>query len=1076
MHYKAELVKRGGRFFLSGLLVASLSSWQIALAEPAVGAGDDSAQGSIATGIQTTSPSNESDASSPNASTDSSESDSPGDAVADFQEESSKTGKNAEVVKDAEALGAADEQKPAGDSKQDEQEELSALDKLAAENEAALPDGTYYVRASANSNAVFDAANGGTSWGTAVQLYSLNFTNAQKWTVSHDEKGYVTISNASSGLVLDVMGANAVNSTGVQLYGSNSTLAQKWVAVADGPSFKLVSALDERYVLDARGGSTANGTRIQIYSSNDSAAQRWSFQNIDTVYSEIDGLARAHAADAPDGEYLISSALSASKVLDVSGGSTVDSANVQIWSSNMTGAQRWVIAHDAKGYATITNEASGKVLDVAGGSALSGTNVAQYGANDTRAQKWIILKNTDGSYSFQSALWPGLVLDVSGASTSDGANIQTWSSNGSVAQKFSLISAKPVVEPCEDIIPAGWYEVVSSADGSFALDVSGASSSNGANIQTYARNSTFAQLFRFEYVNGYYRIVNAQSGKCLDVAGGNLIPSTNVQQWDADGQNANQLFSAVKNGDGTYSFINKATGLAVDVWGGRPGNAMNIDGYTPNGTAAQRFNLIERTEFLSEGVFEIRSAIDSGKVLDVSGGSTSSGANVQLWQSNGSHAQKWLVSKVEGEKNIYTVESLVSGMRLACDGNGNVVQCAASTDASQYWSPTISNGCIVLKNVQTAKVLDVANGSNSNGANVQCYASNGTVAQRFQFVSTSVLSNGTYFISMASSRGMNLDVCDGSFWNGANVQLWQGNDSGAQKWDVRQNGDGSYTFLNSKSGRALDVANASAASGANVQQWESNGSAAQRWFVEYAGNGGFKISSALNRSLVLDVSGGSLSNGSNIQIYADNGSAAQRFAFSPTTYSANYIDLGVPFIGQNPELPTGCESVALTNMLLYYGFSLSKTYMADVYIPRSGSDFVTSFWGNPHYSNGNCVSAPGITSAANNFLRDRGSALRAYDVTGSSFWSLYDYVQKGHPVIIWSTMYQQTIGPAYAWQWYNGRQYATYTNSHTVVLEGFNRDSGQVILSDSLSGRVVCDANWANMLYTSRGSQAVVIK
>lgn len=1071
MHRNIKFIGAGSRVLLSALLVVTLSPWQVAFADSVqkVDAADFS-------GVKTDSSSNVDDPLGSSEGVASSAAASKGDAV----ETNGSKQENAALVDSKDGAVPTEESTEsdsAGEKPEGQEEELSALDKLAAENKDALPDGTYYVHASAGANAVFDAAGGGTSWGTPVQLYALNFTMAQKWTISHDQKGYVTIANAKSGLVLDVTGARAVNSTGVQLYGSNSTCAQKWVAVADGAYFKLVSALDERYVLDARSGSTANGTRLQVFSSNDSAAQRWAFQSIDSVHSELDELAASHASDLPDGEYVVSSALSPAKVLDVSGGSTSNSANVQLWSSNMTAAQRWVVSHDEKGYATIASKKSGKVLDVSGGSPVSGTNVAQYEPNGTLAQKWIASKAEDGSFSLQSALWPGVALDVSGASTSDGANIQVWAANGSAAQQFLFISAKPVVEPCEDVIPNGWYEIVSSANNSFAFDISGGSLSSGANVQMYSRNSTLAQLFQFEYVNGYYRIANAQSGKCLDVAGGNVAPSTNVQQWAADGTNANQMFSAVKNGDGTYSFINKATGLALDVWSGKPGNGVNVDGYIPNGTPAQRFSLVERVDLLNEGIFEIRSVIDSGKALDVASGSTASGANVQLWQANGSHAQKWRVAKVEDEKNTYTIENLGSGKFLTCDADDNVSQRSASDDASQRWTPTVSNGGIVLKNAGSSKVLDISGAGNWNGVNVQCYESNGSVAQRFRFVSTPVLSSGTYSLVIASSRSMSLDVCDGSYWNGANVQLWQGNDSGAQKWDVRQNGDGTFTFLNAKSGRALDVANAFATQGANVQQWESNGSAAQRWIVEYADNGSFKIKSALNSSLVLDVAGGSISNGANIQLCADNGTAAQGFAFVPTSYDASYVDLGVPAIFQNPELPTGCESVALTNTLLYYGFSLSKTYMADYYIPRSSYDFVTSFWGNPRSaSGGNCVSAPGITNAANNFLRDRGSSLRAYDVTGSSFWNLYNYVQKGHPVIIWSTMYQQSIGPAYAWQWYGGRQYATYTNSHTVVLEGFDRNSGKVILSDSLSGRVVCDANWANMLYTARGSQAVVIK
>lgn len=205
------------------------------------------------------------------------------------------------------------------------------------------------------------------------------------------------------------------------------------------------------------------------------------------------------------------------------------------------------------------------------------------------------------------------------------------------------------------------------------------------------------------------------------------------------------------------------------------------------------------------------------------------------------------------------------------------------------------------------------------------------------------------------------------------------------------------------------------------------------------------------------------------------GSTAKPYTEQPIRL--NSVLLGVPALGQNPELPTGCESVALTNVLNYYGFGLGKTVIADQYMPKSSWDFVTSFWGDPHSSyNGNCISAPGIVNTANSFLVSRGSGLRAYDITGVSLEGMYSHLQNGNPVIVWSTMYQQNIGPQYAWQSYGGRRYFTVTNSHTVVLRGFDRSANVVYLADSLSGYVTMDANRFFLLYSLRGSQAVVVR
>ncbi len=149
----------------------------------------------------------------------------------------------------------------------------TVIDLWAKQNASVLSDGTYTLGSSLNSSKVMDVAGASKANGGNVQIYANNGTNAQKWTVSHDSNGYVTLTNVSSGKVLDVDGAIAVNGRNIQQYASNGTKAQKWVAVKSGSGFKLCSALDPSYVIDISGASTANGANLQLYSSNGTKAQ-----------------------------------------------------------------------------------------------------------------------------------------------------------------------------------------------------------------------------------------------------------------------------------------------------------------------------------------------------------------------------------------------------------------------------------------------------------------------------------------------------------------------------------------------------------------------------------------------------------------------------------------------------------------------------------------------------------------------------------------------------------------------------------------------------------------------------------
>ena len=187
----------------------------------------------------------------------------------------------------------------------------------------------------------------------------------------------------------------------------------------------------------------------------------------------------------------------------------------------------------------------------------------------------------------------------------------------------------------------------------------------------------------------------------------------------------------------------------------------------------------------------------------------------------------------------------------------------------------------------------------------------------------------------------------------------------------------------------------------------------------------------------------------------------------------------VPCYSQYPELPTGCESVALTNLLNYNGFRLGKTIIADYYLPKgSGGNFVTAFDGNPRRSSGGlmgCV-APAITIAGNNFLRAAGSGKQAKDVSFSSISSIKNRLTCGQPVEMWNTEWGSWPGGRYATRWYNGHSYGLWGGNHAVVLKGYDDEQGIVYLSDSINGNVTRNAQIFFGTWQQMDSQAVVIE
>ncbi|MEA5018948.1 MAG: C39 family peptidase [Gordonibacter sp.] len=188
------------------------------------------------------------------------------------------------------------------------------------------------------------------------------------------------------------------------------------------------------------------------------------------------------------------------------------------------------------------------------------------------------------------------------------------------------------------------------------------------------------------------------------------------------------------------------------------------------------------------------------------------------------------------------------------------------------------------------------------------------------------------------------------------------------------------------------------------------------------------------------------------------------------------VSFAMPSLSQYPELPTGCESVALTDVLLSYGFDLNKTDIADKWLPTSEQDFVCAFLGDPHTPEGHSCMAPGLTSAARSYLAAQNSSLKTTDLTGASFEEVLKEVAEQHPVIIWCTIGLEAPGDCYLAQRVDGRLYRLITNSHCIVVNGYDLDTGTVLVCDPLVGQAAYPLEKLAARYYALGAQAVVIR
>nr|WP_318218622.1 RICIN domain-containing protein [Streptomyces sp. SCL15-6] len=137
-----------------------------------------------------------------------------------------------------------------------------------------------------------------------------------------------------------------------------------------------------------------------------------------------------------------------------------------------------------------------------------------------------------------------------------------------------------------------------------------------------------------------YRLVNANSGHCLDVAGDSRAAGGNVQQWTCNGQGP-QEWTLRARGAGYFTLTGRNSGHCVDVENGSTTPGTNVRQWYCNAQPAQDWRL----ENAGRGYYRLV-VKSGGQCLDVAQGSRSAGANVQQWTCNGLQPQLWQLQRL----------------------------------------------------------------------------------------------------------------------------------------------------------------------------------------------------------------------------------------------------------------------------------------------------------------------------------------------------------------------------------------------------------------------------------------------
>ena len=142
---------------------------------------------------------------------------------------------------------------------------------------------------------------------------------------------------------------------------------------------------------------------------------------------------------------------------------------------------------------------------------------------------------------------------------------------------------------------SGATDYLTNANSGQVLDVDGASTANGAEIDQYPNHSGTNQQWTLTQVSGnVYTLKNINSGKCLDVPGQSSTEGLQLDQWTCNGgTNQDWAFDAVGNygssGDTSYELAGLNSDQVVDVAGNSTADSAVVDQWPSNGGANQEW-------------------------------------------------------------------------------------------------------------------------------------------------------------------------------------------------------------------------------------------------------------------------------------------------------------------------------------------------------------------------------------------------------------------------------------------------------------------------------------------------------
>ena len=508
--------------------------------------------------------------------------------------------------------------------------------------------------------------------------------------------------------------------------------------ISDGV-YTIASSLNQNIVLDVAEASKNSGANIQVWTAGNSENQLWYIKSLGS------------------GLYSVR-ALHSGRYINVAGSGKANGTNLQQWNNGTpNGDEKWRIQDNGDGTYTFIAAVNGLALDLANGKAANGQNVQCWQSNGSGAQKWSLIPSSVQEDFYGPSISNIQVTEVS----PKGYRVTCTVKDASGVAKVKM-PTWTLKDGQDDLV---WHEAtVSGTTASFYVNISDHNNETGkylthiyaSDTKGYESGASAGEVNVPEDTKGpeisNIRITEVSSGGyrvTCTVTDASGVARVKMPTWTVkNGQDDLVWHEATLNGN-TATFYVKASDHKNE-----PGKyithiyADDTKGHScsvpaPAITVPTIVGGTPVTGKISDGVYTIASSLNQNIVLDVAEVSKNSGANIHVWTAANSENQLWYIKSLGS--GLYSVRALHSGRYINVAGSGK----ANGTNLQQWNNGTPNgdekwriqdngDGTYTFIAAVNGLALDLANGKAANGQNVQCWQSNGSGAQKWSLIPSSV--------------------------------------------------------------------------------------------------------------------------------------------------------------------------------------------------------------------------------------------------------------------------------------------------------------------------------------------------